>query len=113
MNALEIRALTKVYEQHTAVDHLTLDIREGELFGLLGVNGAGKSTTIKMLSCLCRPTAGDALLLGDSILTAPHRVKEKINVSPNRRASPAVGRHRPVSYTHLERFPSFRFRSLS
>ncbi|QWT55960.1 ABC transporter ATP-binding protein [Christensenella sp. MSJ-20] len=86
MNALEIRALTKVYEQHTAVDHLTLDIREGELFGLLGVNGAGKSTTIKMLSCLCRPTAGDALLLGDSILTAPHRVKEKINVSPQETA---------------------------
>ncbi|MBG0788615.1 MAG: ABC transporter ATP-binding protein [Anaerolineaceae bacterium] len=69
-----------------AVDHLSLDIRQGELFSLLGVNGAGKTTTIKMLSCVLSPTSGDALLLGDSIVKAPMAVKAKINISPQETA---------------------------
>jgi len=86
MNAIEIRALTKKFKSCTAVDSLDLTVREGELFSLLGVNGAGKTTTIRMLCCLLRPTSGDALVLGDSIVTAPQAVKEKINISPQETA---------------------------
>jgi ABC-2 type transport system ATP-binding protein len=50
------------------------------------VNGAGKTTVIKMLSCLTRPTEGDAFILGDSVVTSPHSVKEHINISPQETA---------------------------
>jgi ABC-2 type transport system ATP-binding protein len=86
MNAIEATGLIKRFGERTAVDGLDLTIREGELFSLLGVNGAGKTTTIRLLCCLCRPTAGDARVLGDSIVSAPHKVKEKTNVSPQETA---------------------------
>ena len=86
MNAVETRELTKRFGDKTAVDRLNLTIREGELFSLLGVNGAGKSTTIRMLSCLSAPTEGDAFLLGNSIVSRSAQVKEKINVSPQETA---------------------------
>ncbi len=86
MNAIEATGLTKRYKNVTAVDNLNLSIRQGELFSLLGVNGAGKTTAVKMLSCLAAPTAGDALLLGDSIVSAPQKVKEKANISPQETA---------------------------
>jgi ABC-2 type transport system ATP-binding protein len=86
MNAIETRQLTKKYKGKTAVKALDLTVKQGELFALLGVNGAGKTTTIKMLSCLTHPTSGDAVLLGDSIISAPQKVKEKINVSPQETA---------------------------
>lgn len=78
--------LCKTYQGKPAVSQLNLSIREGELFALLGMNGAGKTTTIKMLSCLVSPTSGDALLLGDSIVSNPFAVKAKINVSPQETA---------------------------
>ncbi len=84
--AIQTTDLTKVFGTKTAVSKLNLTVEEGELFTLLGLNGAGKTTTIKMLTCLSRPTAGDATLLGDSIVTSPHAVKEKINVSPQETA---------------------------
>ncbi len=86
MTAIETKNLTKKYKNKTAVDGLNLSIAEGELFALLGVNGAGKSTAIKMLSCLTKPTSGSAILLGDSIIDAPLAVKQKINVSPQETA---------------------------
>ena len=86
MIAIEAKDLTKKYKNKLAVDALNLSIEQGELFALLGVNGAGKSTTIKMLSCLSKPTSGDATLLGDSIVEAPMAVKQKINVSPQETA---------------------------
>lgn len=86
MDAIKTIGLTKVYKDITAVDHLELCIPEGELFSLLGVNGAGKSTTIKMLSCLIQPTAGDAILQGHSIISAPGEVKKRIAVSPQETA---------------------------
>lgn len=86
MIAIKTESLTKKYQMKTAVKDLNLAINEGELFTLLGVNGAGKTTTIKMLSCLIKPTQGDATLLGDSIVRNPHKVKEKINVSPQETA---------------------------
>lgn len=86
MNAIEIRGLTKNYGKTCAVSSLSLSVKEGELFSLLGVNGAGKSTTIKMLSCLTKPTSGDALLLGKSIVAEETEVKKLIAVSPQESA---------------------------
>lgn len=86
MIAIQTSDLTKKYKEKIAVNALNLSIEQGELFALLGVNGAGKTTTIKMLSCLTAPTSGDAVLLGDSVISNPHAVKEKINVSPQETA---------------------------
>lgn len=86
MDAIEIRSLTKKYRDVTAVDSLSLNVKNGELFALLGVNGAGKSTTIRMLSCIAKPTGGDALLDGHSIVMESSAVKRVIGVSPQETA---------------------------
>ncbi|PWM46692.1 MAG: ABC transporter ATP-binding protein [Clostridiales bacterium] len=86
MIAIKTTDLIKKYKNKIAVNGLNVEIFEGEIFGLLGVNGAGKTTTIKMLSCLSDPTLGDAVLLGDSVITKPQSVKEKIGVSPQETA---------------------------
>jgi len=86
MQAIQTAALTKRYKHLTAVDKLSLEINQGELFSLLGVNGAGKTTAIKMLSCLTRPTVGDALVGGYSIVNEPEQVKQLISVSPQETA---------------------------
>ena len=86
MEAIEIKGLTKAYNERVAVDNLSLCVHDGEYFALLGQNGAGKTTTIKMLSCLAAPTSGDALLYGDSIISSPAAVKQKCNVSPQETA---------------------------
>jgi ABC-2 type transport system ATP-binding protein len=86
MYAIETLALGKRYKNITAVNGLELKIGQGELFSLLGVNGAGKTTAIKMLSCLTRPTAGDALVGGYSIVKEPEQVKRLIGVSPQETA---------------------------
>ncbi len=86
MNSIEIVGLTKKYKDITAVDNLNLTVKSGELFALLGVNGAGKSTTVKMLSCLSSPTVGDALLNGKSIVKQSDEVKKIIGVSPQETA---------------------------
>ena len=86
MSAIEIRGLTKKYKDVTAVDSLDLTVEQGELLSLLGVNGAGKTTTIKMLCGLIQPTAGDAYLMGKSIISDSAAVKEMIGVSPQQTA---------------------------
>ncbi len=86
MNAIETYGLCKRYGNVIALDHLDLAVREGEMLALLGVNGAGKTTAIKLLSCLTPPTAGDATLGGYSIKNEAQNVKEIINVSPQETA---------------------------
>lgn len=86
MDAITTKNLTKKYKNYTAVDSVNLSIEQGSLFALLGVNGAGKTTIIKMLSCLIKPTSGDAILLGDSINDNPLKIKQKINISPQETA---------------------------
>lgn len=61
-NAIEIYNLTKKFGDFTAVDNLSLNVKEGEIFGFLGPNGAGKSTTIRVLCTLTQPTSGSASL---------------------------------------------------
>lgn len=86
MEAIKTIDLTKKYKDKTAVKGLNLIVNKGELYALLGVNGAGKSTTIKMLSCLTQPTSGDAVLMGHSIVKESSKVKALINVSPQETA---------------------------
>lgn len=82
MFAIETKNLCKKYKELTAVNNLNLTVNEGELFSLLGVNGAGKSTTIKVLSGLCNPTSGEGYINGKSITKEIGKVKEIINISP-------------------------------
>ena len=86
MQAIETTALTKRYGKLTALDGLDLQVHQGELFSLLGVNGAGKTTAIKLLTCLSKPTEGDARVGGHSITKEPDRVKAIIGVSPQETA---------------------------
>ena len=86
MQAIKTTDLVKRYKDLTAVDRVSLEIGEGELFSLLGVNGAGKTTMIKMLSCLTLPTSGDATVNGFSITKETKKVKVEIGVSPQETA---------------------------
>ena len=86
MQAIKTIDLVKRYKNITAVDKLNLEIREGELFSLLGVNAAGKTTTVKILSCLTKPTGGDAFVGGYSVRTESERIKPLIGVSPQETA---------------------------
>ena len=86
MQAIKATSLTKQYKAITAVEDLNLEIPQGELFSLLGVNGAGKTTAIKMLSCLTKPTGGDAAVSGHSIIKEANAVKQLIGVSPQETA---------------------------
>ena len=76
--AVEIRDLTRRFGPVTAVDHLTFTIPRGELFGLVGPDGGGKTTTLRMLAGILAPTEGDALVAGHSIRRAPEAVKTRI-----------------------------------
>lgn len=86
MLAIKTTNLVKRYKELTAVDKLNLEIMQGELFSLLGVNGAGKTTAIKMLSCLTSPTEGEAMVGGYSITSEAQKVKRLIGVSPQETA---------------------------
>lgn len=86
MDAIKTTALTKRYGELIAVDRLDLSITEGETFALLGVNGAGKTTAIKMLSCLTLPSSGSAQVMGHDIVSDSLAVKGLINVSPQETA---------------------------
>src|SRR6202007_2544591 len=64
---IEARGLTQQVGDFVAVDHVSMQIERGEIFGFLGANGCGKSTTMKMLCGLLPPTSGQALLFGESV----------------------------------------------
>jgi ABC-2 type transport system ATP-binding protein len=84
VNAIEVRGLTRRFGAFVAVDGLTFDVREGEIFGFLGSNGAGKSTTIRMLCGLLRPSAGTARVGGADVARDPEAVKRRIGYMSQR-----------------------------
>ena len=82
MNAIEIQNLCKAYGERRAVNGLSLSIAQGEFFSLLGVNGAGKSSAIRMLTGVAAPDSGEAWIMGHSICAEPGQAKRVSNVSP-------------------------------
>ena len=83
-NAIEVRNLSKRFGKFTAVDDVSFDVRRGEIFGFLGANGAGKSTTIRMLCGLLPPSGGTALVAGRDIRTQSEEVKLNIGYMSQR-----------------------------
>lgn len=79
---IETNELTKTYGKYNAVDHLTFELRQGEIFGFLGPNGAGKTTTILMLLGLTEPSSGSARVLGFDPVRQPLKVKERVGCMP-------------------------------
>ncbi|GAA0366811.1 ABC transporter ATP-binding protein [Bacillus horti] len=82
MKVLEIRNLTKRFDDFIAVDNLSLAIEEGEIFGFLGANGAGKSTTINMIASLLHSTKGEIEILGKNITRYSTFAKNNIGIVP-------------------------------
>ena len=76
--AIRVAGLTKRFGDFVAVDHVTFDVRPGEIFGFLGPNGAGKTTTIKMLTGLLTPSEGSGTVAGLDIATQADRIKRQI-----------------------------------
>jgi len=85
---IEARGLVKRYGSLIAVDDLSFTVSAGEIFGLLGPNGAGKTTTLEMLEGLRTPDAGDAVVLGQSVVRYARRIKERIGVQLQATALP-------------------------
>ncbi|MEB2278750.1 ABC transporter ATP-binding protein [Lysinibacillus xylanilyticus] len=80
---IEIRDLTKRYGSFTSLDHLNLSLEEGVVFGFVGANGAGKSTTFSILATLLSPTSGDAIINGKSVIKEPKEVRKQIGYMPD------------------------------
>lgn len=81
--------LTKKYGDVTAVQSVSFQIDKGSLFGLLGPNGSGKTTIIKMLTGQIRPTDGTAMVLGIDVSVDPVRVREKVGIIPEQETPPS------------------------
>jgi ABC-2 type transport system ATP-binding protein len=84
MNAIEVRHLTRKFGDFLAVNDVSFDVKAGEIFGFLGSNGAGKSTTIRMLCGLLRPSSGTALVGGIDVTKDPEGVKRRIGYMSQR-----------------------------
>ena len=82
--AIEVRGLTRRFGRFVAVDNLSFQVEQGEIFGFLGANGAGKSTTIRMLCGLLRPSAGTAMVGGVDVGRDPEAVKRRIGYMSQR-----------------------------
>jgi ABC-2 type transport system ATP-binding protein len=77
---IEVKNLTKMFNDFVAVDSISFDVKKGEIFGLLGPNGAGKSTTIRMLCTLSRPTKGTATIGGYDIVKNDTEVRKLVGI---------------------------------
>lgn len=75
---IEVEGLTKRFGNFTAVDHISFQVHRGEIFGFLGANGAGKTTAMRMLTGLSRPTGGKACVAGFDVASQPEEVKKNI-----------------------------------
>jgi drug efflux transport system ATP-binding protein len=82
--AITVRELTRTFGAFTAVDHITFDVRAGEVFGFLGANGAGKTTAIRMLTGLLAPTSGQATVAGHDVYREAEQIKRDIGYMSQR-----------------------------
>lgn len=83
MSAISVRSLRQRYGKVTALDDVSFEVPEGSIFGLIGPNGAGKTTTIRVICTLLVPTAGDALVMGQSVRSAPLEVCRLLGYMPD------------------------------
>jgi len=84
MHAIRAEQLTKSFGELTAVDHLTVAVAEGEIFGLVGPDGAGKTTTMRLLTAIMEPTSGDAWVAGYHVVRQAEALKEQIGYMSQR-----------------------------
>jgi len=89
MTVININNLTKEFGDLIAINNVTLSIDEGQLFGLLGPNGSGKTTMIKMLTGQIRPTNGTAEILDVNVLNDPIKVREQVGIIPEQETPPS------------------------
>jgi ABC-2 type transport system ATP-binding protein len=83
MSMIDVKGLTKYYGEHAAISDLHFSIARGEVIGFLGLNGAGKSTTLKVLGCVLLPTAGVVTVDGIDVARDPHAVRRRIGFLPD------------------------------
>jgi len=79
-NIITVSGLTKKFRDFTAVDHISFDVKKGEIFGFLGPNGAGKSTTIRILTTLSLPTTGEAKVGDYDVVRQQDQVRKRIGL---------------------------------
>jgi len=80
---IKTQDLTKIYGELRAIDSLSLELEEGDLFGFIGPNGSGKTTTMRILATLLQPTWGEATVCGHSIYTHPREIRRLIGYMPD------------------------------
>ena len=80
---IKTQDLTKAYGELRAIDNLTLELNEGDLFGYIGPNGSGKTTTMRILATLLQPTWGEAYVCGHSIYTHPREIRRLVGYMPD------------------------------
>ena len=81
---IEVRDLTKSFGDLVAVDHLSFSVYRGEIFGLVGPDGAGKTTTMRMLTGILSPESGAITVAGCDVIADPEAVKSRISYMPQR-----------------------------
>src|SRR5262245_31719703 len=82
--AIDVRGMTKRFGERTAVDHVDLKVRQGDICGFLGPNGSGKTTFIRMLCGLLRPDAGSGTCLDYDVITESDAIKRKVGYMTQR-----------------------------
>ena len=82
--SIDVKGLTRRFGEFTAVDHISFSVKKGEIFGVLGANGAGKTTAIRMLCGLLQPTEGSALIAGYDLKTQSKFIKRNIGYMSQR-----------------------------
>ncbi|RYZ42278.1 MAG: ABC transporter ATP-binding protein [Myxococcaceae bacterium] len=80
---IQVEGLTKFYGEHAAIRDLAFTIGQGEVIGFLGLNGAGKSTTLKILGCVLLPTSGRVVIDGHDVVSQSHEVRQRIGYLPD------------------------------
>jgi ABC-2 type transport system ATP-binding protein len=80
---IQVDGLSKFYGEHAAIRGLSFSIQSGEVVGFLGLNGAGKSTTLKVLGCVLLPTSGRVIVDGFDVTKDPHEIRKRIGYLPD------------------------------